>query len=223
MADVAQVGGKNASLGEMVSNLVRCRRPRARRLRDDRRRVPRVPRRERPVRPHPADRRGAGCRPTSRSWRGSARTCGTGSRSSRFPPQFERRHPRGVRDARRGRPAARVRSRGRCGPARPPRICRTRRSRGSRRPSSTSAASRTSSPPSAACSRRSTTTARSPTACTTASTTTTWRSRRACSGWCDRMSVPPACCSPSTPNPASTARSSSRARTGSARRSCRAP
>ena len=49
MADIAQVGGKNASLGEMVSNLSGGGRARARRLRDDRRRLSRVPRRERPL------------------------------------------------------------------------------------------------------------------------------------------------------------------------------
>ena len=40
MTDIAQVGGKNASLGEMVSNLSRCRRSRPGRFCDDGRRLP---------------------------------------------------------------------------------------------------------------------------------------------------------------------------------------
>ena len=54
MADLEQVGGKNASLGEMVCNLADARRPGARRLRHHRRRLPALHRRHRPGR---ADRR----------------------------------------------------------------------------------------------------------------------------------------------------------------------
>ena len=45
MTDVEAVGGKNASLGEMISQLAASRRARARRLRHHGARVPRVPRR----------------------------------------------------------------------------------------------------------------------------------------------------------------------------------
>ena len=48
-----------------------------------------------------------------------------------------------------------------------------------------------------------TTTARSAIACTRALPTRAWRCRPACSAWCAPTSAPPASCSPSTPNRAS--------------------
>ena len=59
MADVAQVGGKNASLGEMVSNLSHLGVTRSGRLRDNGRCLSRVPRRGRPLRPDQGRGRGA--------------------------------------------------------------------------------------------------------------------------------------------------------------------
>ena len=78
--------------------------------------------------------------------------------------------------------------------ARPPprRTCRTRRSPASRRPSSTCAASTRSCTRSGRSTPPSTTTGPSPTASTTASPTATSASRRACSGWCAPTSARPA-------------------------------
>ena len=61
MADIAQVGGKNASLGEMVSNLsgAGVRVPGGFATTADA--LPRVPRRGRPLRPDPPDGRSARC------------------------------------------------------------------------------------------------------------------------------------------------------------------
>ena len=52
--DVATVGGKNSSLGEMIAKLAALGVTRARRLRHHRRRLPRVPRPRGPRRAHPA-------------------------------------------------------------------------------------------------------------------------------------------------------------------------
>ena len=108
MADLAQVGGKNASLGEMVSNLSGAGVRVPGRLRDDRRRLPRVPRRRRPLRPDPPHRRGAR--------RHRCRGAGAGRREragldpgAALPAHVREGHPRGVRDAGRQRSAARVR------------------------------------------------------------------------------------------------------------------
>ena len=190
MADLEQVGGKNASLGEMVSNLSGRGRPGARRLRHHRRRLPRVHRRDRAGRADPPNGRRARHRRRRRAGRVGSERAGLG-RGAAVPADLRERHPRGVRELVDGDPQPES-----CpspyAPARPPRTCRTRRSPASRRPSSTSAASTPSCWRSARCSPRSTTTGRSPTACTTASTTTTWRCRPACSGWCAPTSAPPA-------------------------------
>ena len=74
----------------------------------------------------------------------------------------------------------------------PPRTCRTRRSPASRRPSSTCAASTRSCTRSGRSTPPSTTTGPSPTASTTGSPTATSASRRACSGWCAPTSARPA-------------------------------
>ena len=68
---------------------------------------------------------------------------------------------------------------------------------------------------------RSTTTARSPIACTRASAMPTSPCRQACSAWCAATSPPAASCSRSTPNPASTRWCSSPPATDWARRWCR--
>ena len=74
----------------------------------------------------------------------------------------------------------------------PRRTCRTRRSPASRRPSSTCAASTRSCTRSGRSTPPSTTTGPSPTASTTASPTATSACRRACSGWCAPTSARPA-------------------------------
>ena len=171
MADLARVGGKNASLGEMIGGLAARRHPRARRLRHHRRGLPRVPRRttassERIARA-PREARSEGRQGARRVRHGDPRL---DPRERRFPPRSSRRYGRSIKQLE-SRPRAMPRSP--CAPPPRPRTCPTRRSPASRRPSSTSAASTTCSRRSGTSSPRSTTTAPSPTACTRASRTPT--------------------------------------------------
>ena len=108
MNDVPQVGGKNASLGEMVSNLSGAGRQRPGRIRHDRRRLPRLPRRRRTVRTHPRDRRGARRQRRRRALPASARTCASGSSSSRCRRTLEADIRSAYATPRRERPGARV-------------------------------------------------------------------------------------------------------------------
>ena len=181
LADLEEVGGKNSSLGEMVSNLSVAGRPGARRFRHDGRRVPSLHRRHRAG---GGDLRAAARTSTPTTPDALAEV----GRAIRESVADQRRSPRISRptSARRTTswwPGATT-CPSPCAPARPPRTCPTPRSPVSRRPSSTSRASTACCRRSARCSRRSTTTGRSPTACTTTSTTTRWRCRPACSRWC---------------------------------------
>ena len=80
----------------------------------------------------------------------------------------------------------------RCAPRPPRRICLRPLSRGSKRPSSTCVARSTCSRACTRCTRRCSTTGPSPTACTTTSTTTPWHFPWACSTWCAATWAPPA-------------------------------
>ena len=133
LADLDQVGGKNASLGEMIANLVSagstCR-----------------------TGSPPPRTRSAGSRATIEERINAELAAldvedvrqlaevGRRVRQSVLEQPFPEDLERDIREA-----FERLDSdgsgRSRCGPARPPRICRTRRSPGSRRPSSTSAGS----------------------------------------------------------------------------------
>jgi hypothetical protein len=217
MTDVEAVGGKNASLGEMISQL------------PDGVRVP------------------TGFATTAHAFREFLAHAGLADRIQQrlatldtedvralaaagaeirgwierkpFPPTWSRRSAPASRSFAKAirRPASR------CAPRPPPRTCRMHRSPASRRPSSTWSASTTCCTRCARCSPRSTTTARSATACTRASPTPAWRCRRACSAWSAPTSARPASCSPSTPSLASTRWSSSPQASALARRWCRAP
>ena len=167
MHDVGRVGGKNASLGEMISQLVAPRRARAGRLRDHGRRLPRIPGAERVGREDRCAHQDARTSMTSSalSQAGAAiraldhRCAVSGApwstRSAKPMPSW--------------RTAASRIARSRCARRRPRRTCPMRRSPDSRRHFSTSRASTTCSQRSSTSSRRCTTTARSPIACTKAS------------------------------------------------------
>ena len=168
MADLAQVGGKNASLGEMIGGLAAAGV-----------RVPggfattaaglrRIPRADGLGRAH----RGAPARRSTRAtWR---RSRGAAPRSARWIVQaaasrtsLSKRYARIIKSLQR-LPQAKPHSR--CAPRPPPKTCPMPPSPASRRPSSTSAASTTCWRRSGTSSPRSTTTAPSPTGCTRAST-----------------------------------------------------
>ena len=137
LADLEQVGGKNSSLGEMISQPRRPRRAGAGRLRDDGGRVP-------AVRAAAAWRSGStGCSRASTSTTSSALARGRQEireavLEQPFPADWRRTS---ARPSRSSTPTATGRRRSPCARARRPRTCRTRRSPGSRRPSSTCGAS----------------------------------------------------------------------------------
>ena len=174
MDDLDQVGGKNASLGEMVAQPDRPRGQRARRVRHHGRRLPPVHRRRRPGGPDRRAARGPRHRRHPRARRGRASEIRGWIVEQAFPDDLEADIRDGLREAgrrvRRRRRRAVVRralQRHGRGPAR--RVVRraagdlpqrARHRRGAARRSARS-------------SPRSTTTGRSPTACTTGSSTTT--------------------------------------------------
>ena len=193
LADVPQVGGKNASLGELLRALAPLGRARAGRFRDHRRGVPRAtsPRARgggdlrRPGRARRAGRRGPGAASAPRSASGSGRC----------------RLPTEVRDRARSPPTssspAPVRSRdrtSRSAPARTAEDLPPRRSPASRRPTSTSAA------PDALLDAvprllwpRCSPIGRSSTALEQGFDHLEWRFRSACRRWCAPISPAPAC------------------------------
>ena len=141
-ATCAQVGGKNASLGEMIGALAAAgiRVPGG--FATTARRLPRVPRRERSRAAH----RASACASLDADDVKALAACGTRDPRldhgrSRFPQALEERDSVAVSRACRQRPQATPRSP--CAPPPPPKTCPTPRSPGSRRPSSTSAASTT--------------------------------------------------------------------------------
>ena len=210
--DVATVGGKNSSLGEMIAKLAALDVSRARRLRHDCRRLPRVPRPRRPRRTH----------------QGRARRA---RRGRRRPPRRDRRpHPRldplDAVPARLeqeivagyvamceggGDVAVAVRSSATAEDlpeasfaGQQETLLNVRGARHVVRPCTRS-------------SPRCSTTARSPIACTRASTIRWSRSPPASSTWCAATSARAASCSRSTPTPASVTSCSSPHRGASAR------
>ena len=218
--DVASVGGKNASLGEMLRELVPLgvRVPDGFAVTADAFRAFMRESRVDDVREGPARR------PRRRTTSTSSPDAPTASAR----PSSGRRIPGGHRGARSSRPTppsrastARRPPTSPSAPRRRPRTCRTRASPGSRRASSTCAARPSSSRRCARPSRASSRRARSATAPTWASTTTRSRSRSACRRWCARTWRARASSSRSIPRPATAASSSSPRAAASARASCR--
>jgi pyruvate, water dikinase len=180
MTDVESVGGKNASLGEMISQLAASRRARAGRLRHHGACLPRVPAPRR-LTERIAQRLDAldtddvkalaACGAEIRGWVIEAPLpADLEARSASISRAYGRDSPRrSLRGALLGH---------RRGPAR----------RVLRRPAGDLPERRgiddVLEAHQATSSRRSTTTAPSPTACTRASRTPTWRCRPACSAWC---------------------------------------
>ena len=103
-----------------------------------------------------------------------------GSRASLSRPALMRKSAPPIRLCSRNRPIP-IKSPGQCDRPRPPRICLTRHSRGSRRRSSTSPASKTCWRPSGVCSHLCTPIVLSSIGRSEASMRTTWPSRLACS------------------------------------------
>ena len=136
MADLDQVGGKNASLGEMVSHLTDLG-SRAQRLRDDGRRLRALHRRRRPRRAHRRAARRTSTPTTSAALAEVGREIRGRGRRAGVPRRPRGRRPRGLRRAGRGVRRARSR-RSPYAPRPPPRTCPTPPSPASRRPSSTS-------------------------------------------------------------------------------------
>ena len=161
MADLEQVGGKNASLGEMIGNLAAAgiRVPggfatTAQAYREFLGELgPRIDERLRALNPEDVDAL-AKCGAEVRSW--------ISSRPSRS--RLSKRYVLNIKSLRRTLQAM---PRSPCAPRRRPRICPMRPSPASRKPSSTSAAPTTCLRRSAMCTPRSITTGRSPTARTT--------------------------------------------------------
>ena len=137
LADLEQVGGKNASLGEMVGQPVRGRGAGAGRFRDHRGGLPPVHRRDRAGRADQRRAEGPGHRRRAPAGRGRRGDPDRRDRAA-VPGRSGGRHPVGVRAAGRRRTPRR---RSPSAPAPRPRTCRTRRSPVSRRRSSTSAGS----------------------------------------------------------------------------------
>ena len=186
------------------------RRPRPRRVRDDRRRVPPLRRAGGARADHRRADGGAGHRRRHRARGRRAGRCGPPSSPSRCRRTSRRTSGPRTSSCRRATPTRRSR----CGRAPPRRTSPTPRSPDSRRRSSTSAAWSGCCRRSRRCSPRSTTTGRSPTGCTTASSTRRWRCRPGCSGWSAPTSARPGSCSRWTPSPGSRMPSSSPRRTG---------
>ena len=187
LADLEVVGGKNASLGEMISQ-PRRRRGAASPTGSPPRPRPTSASSATPAWPPGSPTGCAGWTPTTsgRCPRPAGRSAARSSSSrSRRPWRPTSGRPTSSWPGTTPRPPSR------CGPAPPPRTCPTPPSPASRRPSSTCAASTRCCRPSGRSTPRSTTTGPSPTGCTTASTTSRCRCRRACSGWCARTSGPP--------------------------------
>ena len=150
-ADVAQVGGKNSSLGEMVQTLSARGVQRSAGLRHHRRRLPQLHRRERPA--------GA----DGRSPRPACRRHGDAGRNRRrgpcgIPPRQVAEGDRGGDQVCLPRSVQARRGQGDstspCVPAPRPRTCPTQALPASRRPSSTSAARATCSMPAGAATPR---------------------------------------------------------------------
>ena len=108
MTDVEVVGGKNASLGEMISQLAATGRARARRLCHHGARLPRVPAPRRAGPAHPGQAGHARCRRRARAGRGRRRDPPVDRRHA-AAAGTRGRHPRAVHAARGRQPRGQLR------------------------------------------------------------------------------------------------------------------